>query len=219
MAPNFELSAPESRVITEVRQLLGANLAAFLLSGLGESAIVHHRVFTALSISSDSHDIAYQLEMFNHSESGLPIGRDPLVLAALLELLWERQPQESAMLFRESDLLDRLEWTDNAESQSIIRSAVERYVLTAYCLIDPSVGEEARPLGRYTGIGRVLSGYEVASLERPSDRAGQRRFALRQLGWRRAQFLPGLIHDIISDRKYFLGINFQRLEKMQQTAS
>jgi hypothetical protein len=205
MAPNFELSAAESRTITEVRKLLGDNLADFLLFGLGDSAIVHHRVFTTLSIHVHSHEIAYQLEMINNSESGLAVGRDPLVLAALLELLWERQPLESVMLFRESDILDRLQWPHNAESQSIIRGALERYVLTAYCLIDPSVAEEERPLGRYTGIGRVLSGYEVASLERPSDRAGQLRFATRQPGWKRAQFLQGLIPDVSSDRKYFLG--------------
>ena len=219
MAPNFELSTAEGKAIAEARQLLGDNLADFLLSGLGESAIVHRRMFTARSIHSHSDEIAYQLEMIDNSESGLPIGRDPLVLAALLDLLRERQPLDSSILFRESDILEKLEWTDNAEAQRIIRRALERYGLTAYCLIDPTVAAEERPLGRYTSIGRVLIGYELAALQRPSDRAGQLRFATRQPRFRRAQFLPALIHDVISERKYFLGLEFQRLREMQEVGS
>ena len=216
MAPNFELSTAEGKVVAEARKLLGHNLADFLLSGLGESAIAHHRMFTVQSIHSHIDEITYRLEMINDSESGLPIGRDPLVLAALLDLLRERQPPDSSILFRESDILDKLEWADNAEFQSLIKRALERYVLTAYCLIDPAVAEEERPLGRYTSIGRVLIGYEMASLQRPSDRAGHLRFATRQPGYRRAQFLPSLIHDVNSERKYFLGLEFQRLREIQE---
>ena len=216
MAPNFELSTAEGKAVAEVRLLLGDNLADFLLFGLGESAIVHHRMFTARSIPSHSREIAYQLEMINDSEQGLPIGRDPLVLAALLDLLRERQPLDSTILFRESDILDKLQWTDYAEAQRIIRRALERYVLTAYCLIDPTVAEEERPLGRYTSIGRLLIGYELAALQRPADRAGQLRFATQQPGFRRAQFWPALIHDVISERKYFLGIDFQQLREISR---
>lgn len=216
MVPNFELTTAEGKAVAEARQLLGDNLADFLLSGLGESAIVHRRVFTARSIRSHRDEIAYRLEMTNDSESGLPIGRYPLVLAALLDLLRERQPLDSSILFRESDILDKLKWTHNAEAQRIIRRALERYVLTAYCLIDPIVAEEERPLGRYTSIGRLLIGYEMAALPRPSDRAGQLRFATWQPRFRRVQFLPALIHDVISERKYFLGIEFQRLREMQE---
>jgi hypothetical protein len=216
MIPNFELSTAEGKTIAGVRKLLGSNLADFLLSGLDESAIVHHRLFTARSIHSHSDEISYQLEMINDSEQGVPIGRDPLVLAALLDLLRERQPLDSSILFRESDILDKLEWTNNAESQSIIKLALERYVLTAYCLIDPTVPEEERPLGRYTSIGRVLIGYEMAALQRPSERVGHLRFATWQPGFRRAQFLPALIPDVISERKYFLGIDFQQLREISQ---
>ena len=216
MIPNFELSTAEGKAVAGVRQLLGSNLADFLLSGLGESAIVHHRMFTAWSIHSHSDEIAYQLEMINDSEQGVPIGRDPLVLAALLDLLREQQPLDSSILFRESDILDKLQWDNNAEAQSLIRRALERYVLTAYCLIDPTVAEEERPLGRYTSIGRLLIGYEMAALQRPSDRVGHLRFATRQPGFRRAQFLPALIHDVISERKDFLGIDFQQLREISR---
>lgn len=218
MVPNFELTAAEGTAIAQAYTLLGDTLSDFLLSGLGESAIAHHRMFTARSIPSHSNEIDYQLEMINDSKSGLPIGRDPLVLAALLDLLWERQPLNSTILFRESDILDKLQWTNDAESQSLISCALERYVLTAYCLIDPTVAEEERPVGRYSSIGRLLIGYELASLQRPTDRAGHLRFATRQPGFRRAQFLPALIHDVISERKYFLGIDFQRLSKLTQAA-
>ena len=216
MAPNFELTAAEGTAIAQAHTLLGDTLSDFLLSGLGDAGIAHHRMFTALSIPSHGSEIDYQLEMINDSKSGLPIRRDPLVLAALLDLLWERQPLNSAILFREGDILDKLQWTNNAESQNLIRHALERYVLTAYCLIDPTVAEDERPVGRYTSIGRLLIGYEMATLQRPSDRAGHLRFATRQPGYRRAQFLPALIHDVISERKYFLGIDFQSLREIQE---
>lgn len=74
---------------------------------------------------SPSHgdEVTYQLEMINDSELGLPIGRDPLVLAALLDLLWERQPLDSTILFREEDILGKLEWPHDAESQRLIKQA------------------------------------------------------------------------------------------------
>lgn len=60
---------------------------------------------------------------------------------------------------------------------------------------------------------------QLAALQRPSDRAGHLRFATRQPRFRRVQFLQSLIHDVISERKYFLGIEFQRLREMQEVGS
>ena len=213
MDTNKELTSTESSILVEVHQLLGNNLADFLLSGLGEPSVSHRRTFTAQSSASDVDGITYQLEMINDSELGLPIGRDPLILAALLDLLWEGQPLNSTILFRESDIIEKLNWSHHLKSQSLIKRALERYVLTAYCLIDPTIAGEEHLSGRYASINRLLIGYEIVSVLRPSERTGQPRFATRQTGFIRAQFLPALIHDVISDRKTFLGIDFQRLSE------
>jgi hypothetical protein len=199
----------ERSTLNEAFKLLGDNLAHFLFSGLGESGISHRRAFTAQSIPSHGDEVIYQLEMINDSEQGLPLGRDPLVLAALLDLLWERQPLDSTILFRECDILEKLEWPHDAESQRLIKRALERYILTAYCLIDPHVSEEERLSGDYAVIGRLLIGYETTAILRPQNKTGQPRSV-------KAEFWPALIHDVISGRKYFLGIEFQSLGKIQQ---
>jgi hypothetical protein len=215
MVTNFELSAAECEAVAEVRMLLGDNLSDFILSGLGEAVISHRRSFTARSIQLDGEEIIYQLELVNDSELGLPMGRDPIVIATLLDLLWERQPLDSTIMFRQSDTLQRLEWNDNAESQGLIKGALERYAFTAYCLVDPALIKEEYCGGRYTSIGRLLTGYEMAS-PLPQKKMGQPRFAKSESAFTRAHFLPGLIHDIISEKKYFLGIEFQKLKSLSQ---
>jgi hypothetical protein len=147
--------------------------------------------------------------MINNSELGLPIGRDPLVMASLLDPLWERQPLDSTFIFREGDILEKLEWPRNTESRTLIKRALERYVLTAYCLIDQAITEEDNRGRSYLSIGRLLVGYENTVTLLPQKRTNQPEST-------RVQFLPGLIHDVISERKYFMGIEFQKLHKIQR---
>src|SRR5215213_8963489 len=111
MSTDFSLTDTEWKVVSETRRLLGPNLANYLLSGLGESGNVHCRAFTAVSDSSQPEEVTYQFETRDGSERvGLPSGRDPLMLAALIELLLERQPLNSRISFRDGDVLERLQW-------------------------------------------------------------------------------------------------------------
>lgn len=107
MDHNFNLTNIEQQTLTTVRQLLGDKLSDFLLSGLGESKFTHRRSFSTHSTSPHVEARSYQFEMISQSSHGLPIDRDPLVLAALLDLLCERQPLDSTILFRHSDILQR----------------------------------------------------------------------------------------------------------------
>ncbi|MGB9180659.1 MAG: hypothetical protein WCB68_15615 [Pyrinomonadaceae bacterium] len=209
------LTESERTTLDEARRLLGHTLSNFLLSGLGETTITHQRIFTAQTMSGQDDEITYHLKMINDSERGLPIGRDPLVLATLLDLLWERQPLDSTILFRESDILEKLGWPRNIEYQKLIRTALERYTLTAYCLVDPTHAEEGSVSGRFVSIGRLLIGYEMSSPLYPLKRRGQLKYTASEAMFACAHFLPGLIHDIISERKNFLSIDFQRLQKIQ----
>lgn len=210
------LTSTEQYILKETRKLLGDNLADLLLSGLGETSITQRRVFTAQSSPSLSGEVTYQFEMINDSEQGLPIGYDPLVMASLLGFLWERQPLDSTILFRRSDILEKLEWDDDVESRSLIKRALERYALTAYCLVDPASNEEGHPSGRFVCIGRLLTGYEMASPLYPLMRKGQLKYAVSEQLFACAHFLPGIIQDVISQRKNFLGIDFQKLDVLSQ---
>jgi hypothetical protein len=212
MDSSSSLTGVERNALEEGRKLLGDNLTAFLLSGLGETDIAHHRSFTAQSIPSHGEELTYQLDMINDSKQGLPVGRDPLVLASLLDLLWERQPLDSTILFHESDILEKLQWPQCDESSRSIKLALERYLLTAYCLINPTAAEDDCLGGRYASVGRLLIGYESTTILRSRKISNQPRAM-------RVQFLPALIHDVISERKYFLGIDFQGLANIQQLIS
>jgi hypothetical protein len=204
---NFNLTNTERAAMETARQLLGDNLSDFLLSGLGETQLTHRRAFTAQTISPHVDARTYQFEMVSESKQGLPIGRDLLVLAALLDLLCERQPLDSTILFHESDLLQKLQWSEKIDSKRLVKQALARYALTAYCLLDSTATIGEYSYVRYASIGRLLIGYETTAtlLSRKN---------IEQPPLMRVQFLPALIHDVISERKSFLGIEFQRLGKM-----
>lgn len=218
MVTNIELSTAERGALAEAYELLGDNLANFLLSGLGDEGVSHRRTFTAGSKPSHKVEITYQLELINDSGPGLPAGRDPVVLATLLDILWERQPLDSTILFRQADILEKLGWDDKAESHYLIKRALERYAFTAYCLVEPTATEEEGYGSRYASVGRLLIGYEMSSPHYPLKKRGQLKYAKSEPFFASAQFLPGLIHDVISERKTFLGIDFQRLQKIQPQA-
>jgi hypothetical protein len=212
VASNLNLTDTEHSLLETVRHLLGDNLSGFLLSGLGETHVTHRRTFTAHSISAHVDERAYLFEIVSESHEGLSIDRDPLVLAALLDLLCERQPLDSTILFRRNDVLTKLQWPQDAATQLFIKRAIEKYVFTSYCLVDPSDAEEKRPGSHYVSVGRLLIGYETTGtlLSRKIP---------EQSPIMRVQFLPALIHDVISERKLFFGIEFQRLGRMQRTSS
>lgn len=209
MVTNFELTAPEHSVVAKARELLGDNLSDFILSGLGEAGISLQRSFTARSTLPQVDGVTYQLEIITESESGLPIGRDPIFLAVLLTLLWERQPLHSTILFREADIIERLEWDSNAETKRVIKQALERYFFTAYYLIDSAISDDESFCGRYATVGRLLLGLENTAILSSAKRTVQRRSM-------RVHFFPTLIHDVISQKKFFLGIDFQNLKDFVQ---
>jgi hypothetical protein len=82
--------------------------------------------------------------------------------------------------------------------------------------MDPTLIEEESLDSRYASVGRLLTGYEMSSPLHPLKKRGQPMYATAEPLFACAHFLPGLIHDVISERKNFLGINFQRFTDMQQ---
>jgi len=210
MSSNFNPTEIEQKILNEVRQMLGSNLADYLLSGLGETNTVHCRAFTALSASSQAERITYRFEMRSESgRNGLPAGRDPLVLAALIYMLWERQPLDTRITFKDSDILEKLQWPLTPDSRTLIRQALERYFLTAYYLIDPGISENEPTNGQYASFKRLVIGYETTSVLFPVKRTTEQKMI-------RVQFLPGFSYDTLSESKRFLGIDFQGLREMRE---
>jgi hypothetical protein len=201
MSSTFKPTGIERKILSEARQLLGPELADFLLSGLGETNITHRRAFTAQSTDQHAENVLYQFEMINESAQGLPIGRDPLVLAVLLNLLRERRPMHDKVTFRVSDILETLQWSQTTESQLLIKQAIEKYISTAYCLVDPTVSEEERSLNLYARFKRLIIGYKTSSKLLHVKRTDQQRFI-------QVQFWGAFLYATKPKRKQFLGIEF-----------
>jgi hypothetical protein len=210
MESKYDLSEAEQSAIDSATRLLGPNLADYLLSGLGEEHQTYRRVFTARGPSRQSDNTLYQFEMINESEQGLPAGRDPLVLAALLDKLWKQQPQNGTLRFHESEVMEKLGWPSSAESKSQVKNALEKYLITALCLVDPTAGEDERVFGHYARFTRLLVSYEttMVGVSVTSDR-----------GQIQLTFSPEFIECLTSNWKQFLGVEFQRLRGMRRIDS
>jgi hypothetical protein len=206
---NAKLTDTEHRVLDNARRLLGDNLASFLLSGLGDSDITYCRAFTAQGSAPDSEKVTYSFEMRNDSAQGLASGRDPLVLAVLLLFFVEQWLMDDSARFTMSDVLERLQWSQTTESQLLITQAIEKYVSTAYCLIDSTGSEEERSSSLHPRLKRLVIDYDT-TVELPAVRG---RDAQRQI---RVQFPQSFVSAIKIARKRFLGIEFQSLREMQQ---
>jgi hypothetical protein len=200
------LPEPMRNTIDEAYRLLGPNLSAFLLSGPGETCITHHRAFAARITPDHGAEITCQLKMINDSEHGLPIGHDPFVIAVLLNLLHEEMRMDDTVDFTACDLLQSLGWSQLIESQPMVERAVERYASTTYCLIEPTIsGKESKNF-----FQRLLIHYETVSKPLSAEEpAGQLSI--------KVQFFPHFIYHIYTQRKIFLGIDFQQLEKMRES--
>jgi hypothetical protein len=209
MSPDFKLTETENKVLTETRQLFGFNLANYLLSGLGESNITHCRGFTAHLASPQGEDVTNRFEIRNESAQGLPIGREPLVMAVLLNLFRERQPMDDAVTFRASDVLEKLDWPQTTDTQLLIKQAIEKYVSTAYCLVDPTLSEDERSSSLYAVFMRLLVGYQTTSKLLPQKRTDQQRFI-------KVDFTFSFLNATMGQRKQFLGIEFQNLQEMRE---
>jgi hypothetical protein len=209
MSPDFKLTETEQKVLTETRRLFGPNLADYLLSGLGKAGITHCRAFTAQLTTPQGEDVTYRFEMRNESAQGLPMGREPLVMAVLLNLFRERQPMDDAIIFRPSDIVEKLEWPQTTETKLLIKQAIEKYVSTAYCLVDPTVSEDQRGSSLYAVFMRLLVGYQTTSKLLPQKRTDAQRFI-------KVDFKFALQNATMGQRKHFLGIEFQNLQELRE---
>jgi hypothetical protein len=209
MNSDFKLTETEQKVLTETRHLFGSTLADYLLSGLGEANIIYCRAFTAQLTTPQGEDVTYRFEMRNDSAQGLPSGREPLVMAVLLNLFRERQPMDDAVTFRPSDVLERLDWPQTTETQLLIKQAIEKYVSTAYCLVDPTVSEDEQSNSLYAVFMRLLVGYQTTSKLLPQKRTDAQRFI-------KVDFKFALQNATMGQRKHFVGIEFQNLQELQE---
>lgn len=193
----------EQDLLDTARRVLGVNLSEFLLCGLGEPH-KPRRLYTARSAKEHGPGLTFQLEVVSDSEEELPGGRDPLVMAALLHLLWTGERGRDEVVFRDEELLERLAWPDTPESRCSIGDAVERYYCTAYRRMSTEPMGAGGGERRSSQVQKLVPGYET-TVERLSGLPKETRKSTV------VQFMPKLVEEVTGVEKYFLGVDFERL--------
>jgi hypothetical protein len=193
----------ELELLDSTRRVLGGNLSEFLLCGLGEP---HHprRRFTATSVRTDRPGRVYQLEVVSESDTGLPGGREPLVMAALLYLLWTGGKGRDEVIFRDEELLEILSWPDTRESRSIVESAVTRYYCTAYRRTSRESLREGQGESISSQVQKLVTGYDTTLALRGGPPKQVRKSTI-------LYFTTKFIEEVTGPEKYFLGVDFERL--------
>lgn len=207
MSSSYAPTETEQDLLDFVRRVLGVNLSEFLLSGLGEPHQTRRR-YTARSTKSHKWARTYQFEIVNDYEDGLPGGHDPLVLAALLHLMWTGRAGRHEVAFRDEELLEKLGWPETKESRRAIEATVERYFSTSYCVTSRELPRAERIEGRYSHVRKLITGYEITK-EQLLNAPG---VILKSTV---VQFAAGFFEEVSGQEKYFFEIDFESLERLQ----
>lgn len=211
MSNTYDPTESERDLLDTARRVLGVNLSGFLLSGLGEP---HHprRLYAARSVRAHGPGLTFRLEAVSETEKGLPGGRDPLVMVALLQRLWTSGEGRDEVVFRDEELLGRLSWPDTRESRGTIEAAVERYYSAAYRRTSTEPMRSGGGERRTSQVQKLVPGYEATVELLSGPPKGSRKSTV-------VQFMPKLIEEVSGAEKYFLGIDFEKLGRLERITS
>jgi hypothetical protein len=126
-------------------------------------------------------------------------------MAALLHLLRTGERGRDEVVFRDEMLLERLSWPDTPELRRSISKAVERYYGAAY------LRSSTEPLGAGGGerrsslVQKLVPGYETTVEHLVGPPKEVRKSTI-------VHFSTKLVEEVSGTEKYFLGIDFERLE-------
>lgn len=163
-----ELLSDRQNLVGFACEEFGEALTRFLLTGFGEVPAAQRWYFTITFTDSEGTAQERRLEAITYEptdgQSFLPRGRDPLVLLALLRLLFASSQQSEVSLFYSRHEVLRLLGREELEGrQGEINEAVRRYALLMYGW-EMSRGELAgKRLSFYTAREQVISGYSNVS--------------------------------------------------------
>lgn len=201
------ITEAEEDLLDFAQQVLGGNLYTLLLSDLDAQHCPRRR-FTAQSIREHGPGLTYQLEVVSESGEGVPSGRDPVVMAALLHLLWTRERGRDEVVFRDEELLGLLSWPDTRQSRLAVETAVERYYNTSYHRTSRESLGEGRGERVSSQVQKLVTGYDTTLELREGPPKEIRKSTV-------LYFTTKLVEEVSGTGKYFLGIDFERLRPLQ----
>jgi hypothetical protein len=198
----------ENKVVEAARSLMGLRLSQFLLSGYGEAHGTYRRTFIA-KVGKGSSETVRQFEMINDSELGLPAGRDPAVLAALLHLPVAKDQETDVVSFRDHELRRILGWSNLPGAGITIEQAIERYFSTAYYIVGTRLPRLELLGGRYSNYRRLIGSYQTVTEE--TSGMSTENTVLTTIN-----FPLNFITNLAAERKPFLNTDFGTLLSLEQ---
>ena len=180
------------RLATFVREEFGEHLSTLLLAGYRQGEGARKRSLIVMLAEANGGRRVRFLEMTGDGRD-LPHGDDPLVLAALFNLLTGRGAA-SRLIFTLTELLTVLGWNESAEAVRTVEGALSRYYRTSYA----EVRERKHPLlPKQLGVvaeQHLIDGY---FLEDVSPGRGERAGPLHSIVDFNPQFLDQLNRRIL----------------------
>lgn len=144
--------------LTRTHKAFGLFPNALLLFGYGENKNENERIITTEEKNLKTGElITRQMKIYTNSAKGLPRGRDPQVLIALLHLTLQKPGSTNSIWFRKEDLIKTLGWVDNQENRQDIDEAISRYFEAAYSGLDIKVNAGGKKIKEK--FSRIITDY------------------------------------------------------------
>jgi hypothetical protein len=148
-----------------VYQTFGERFGGLLLAGYGQTALADKQSFIFTEIYGNM-KIDWMIDVVSDDP---PCGEEPLVFAALLKLMLSRTPIAEPFYFKMADLMRELGWSDTLMRERIIDHIIEKYIALTFRKYEHRRRRRYRKEGVQWGRYKLVSGYLVESVKRPSD--------------------------------------------------
>jgi hypothetical protein len=189
------------RLISFINEEFGEQLAALLLGDYGSRQRRLSQIFL-LYLSGGEQELPLKVEIITDHKWGLTCGREPLVIMALLKLLFLRKELLTGRAsYSYQEVLHLLGWRDTKQSQDDIRDSIDINFIQSFNL--SAEGDDTRTPLFYRRRQHMMTGYEFFDERDESDQPSE-------VGHHRADFQIDFNLDFIlslRERK-LLGIDW-----------
>jgi len=197
--------AKERQVIDNITNVFGPHLTTLLLAGYGDCE-TKHSFAIELKTEQDGIALMHWVEVRSDLSSGLPKGKEPLVLLALIASLMRGGKSLGSTLWVPAISVQRiLGWEDSAENTGIVNSGLHKYFNLCYVRIDDLGNDGLRSGGYLMGFYRLISSYE-------SSKRGNNSFDLTTLKCHRLVMRKNLLNDLL--RGTLFGIDWKSVTSL-----
>jgi hypothetical protein len=172
-----EGSDPVSRLLAFANAEFGDRLSELLLSGYGGGAAARQRSYAVLTRDGSGQAQEHMIKVATDHPSGLPSGREPLVLIALLKLLFAGTGlQTGRVVYAHKAVSEMIGWERSPETGEAVDAAVTRYFHLFYGKEESMSIDSGGTLMKHSQSRRLITGYDHQDEVEPSAGRGVRSY-------------------------------------------